>query len=248
MSNYTKGTDFASKDALSTGNPAKIVKGTEIDDELTAISGAIATKADTASPTFTGTPAAPTAASGTSSTQIATTAFAIGAAALVSPAGELKMWPTATAPTGFLICSGAAVSRTIYAALFAVIGTTFGAGDGSTTFNVPNFNNRMPIGAGDLYSVAATGGSKDAVVVSHTHSATVSDPTHAHSTAMGYTGAWGGGSYSGAAGNISGTHGGTTDATTAVATGVTVGISTTGSSGTGANLPPYLGVYFIIKT
>lgn len=55
MSNYSKITDFAAKDALSTGNPAKIVKGTEIDDELVAISGAIASKANTAGPTFTGT-------------------------------------------------------------------------------------------------------------------------------------------------------------------------------------------------
>jgi len=55
MSNYSKITDFAAKDSLSTGNPAKIVKGVEIDDELVAISGAVATKADTISPTFTGT-------------------------------------------------------------------------------------------------------------------------------------------------------------------------------------------------
>ena len=55
MSNYSKITDFAAKDSLSTGNPAKIVKGVEIDDELVAISGAIASKADTISETFTGT-------------------------------------------------------------------------------------------------------------------------------------------------------------------------------------------------
>lgn len=55
MSNYSKLTDFAAKDSLNTGNPSKIVKGTEIDDELTAISGAVASKADTANPTFTGT-------------------------------------------------------------------------------------------------------------------------------------------------------------------------------------------------
>lgn len=63
MTDYTKTTDFAAKDALSTGNAAKIVKGTEIDDELVAISGAIASKADKVSPTFT-TPALGTPASG----------------------------------------------------------------------------------------------------------------------------------------------------------------------------------------
>lgn len=75
MSNYSKTTDFASKDALASGNANKIVKGTEIDDEFSAIQTAIATKANTLSPTLTGTPLAPTAASGTNTTQIATTAF-----------------------------------------------------------------------------------------------------------------------------------------------------------------------------
>ena len=75
MSNYTKTTNFAVKDGYSTGNPSKVVKGTEIDDEFNAISSAIASKADTSSPTFTGTPLAPTASSGTNTTQLATTAF-----------------------------------------------------------------------------------------------------------------------------------------------------------------------------
>lgn len=60
MSNYTKITDFASKDALPSGNPAKIVKGEEIDDELVAIAVAVATKSNTSSPTFTGTVIIPT--------------------------------------------------------------------------------------------------------------------------------------------------------------------------------------------
>lgn len=75
MANYTKATDFAVKDGLLSGNPAKIIKGTEIDAEFNAISTAVGTKADLASPTFTGTPAAPTANAGTNTTQLATTAF-----------------------------------------------------------------------------------------------------------------------------------------------------------------------------
>lgn len=75
MSNYTKGTNFTVKDTLPTGNANKVVRGTEIDDELTAIASAISSKADSNSPTLTGTPLAPTAASGTNTTQIATTAF-----------------------------------------------------------------------------------------------------------------------------------------------------------------------------
>lgn len=75
MSNYTKATNFATKDTLASGNPSKIVKGTEIDTEFNAISSAIASKADLASPTFTGTPAAPTATTGSNTTQLANTAY-----------------------------------------------------------------------------------------------------------------------------------------------------------------------------
>jgi hypothetical protein len=75
MSDYVKSTNFATKDSLLTGDPLKVIKGTEIDDEFEALETSIATKADLASPTFTGVPKAPTAASGTNTTQLATTAF-----------------------------------------------------------------------------------------------------------------------------------------------------------------------------
>ena len=75
MANYLKATDFAAKDALLSGDPNKIVKGTEINDEFDAIQTAVNSKANLQSPTFTGAPAAPTAAAGTNTTQIATTAF-----------------------------------------------------------------------------------------------------------------------------------------------------------------------------
>ncbi len=74
MSNYVKATNFATKDGLPSGNPGKIIKGTEIDIEFNAIAAAISSKADTNSPTLTGTPLAPTAATVTNNTQIATTA------------------------------------------------------------------------------------------------------------------------------------------------------------------------------
>ncbi len=83
MSNYTKSTNFATKDALASGNPLKIVKGTEIDTEFNNIATAVATKADLASPTFTGTPTLPTGtvavtqSAGNNTTAIATTAFVI---------------------------------------------------------------------------------------------------------------------------------------------------------------------------
>ena len=79
MSNYSKTTDFAAKDSLSTGNANKIVKGTEINDEFAAIQTAVNTKADINSATLTGTPAAPTASASTNNTQISTTAYVTSA-------------------------------------------------------------------------------------------------------------------------------------------------------------------------
>lgn len=68
--------------------------------------------------------------------------------AVLIPAGSMIGWAGATAPTGWLTCDGSAISRTTYAALFAVCGTTFGAGDGTTTFNIPNLKNRALYGSG----------------------------------------------------------------------------------------------------
>ena len=151
------------------------------------------------------------------------------------PTGSIQMWPTASAPTGYLLCAGAAVSRTTYATLFALIGTTFGVGNGSTTFNVPNYTSRFPYGT----TVAATGGSADAVVVSHTHTATVTDPSHSHTLGNPNTLAGGGGAPR--------FDSGSTYSTNSAVTGITVANSTEGVSGTNANLPPYLGINFIIK-
>ena len=75
MANYNKATNFTAKDTLPTGNAGKIIKGTEIDNEFTAIASAITSKSDSNSPTFTGTPTAPTADVNASNTQLATTAF-----------------------------------------------------------------------------------------------------------------------------------------------------------------------------
>jgi len=75
MSDYSKSTNFTSKDTLPTGNAGKIVKGTELDTEFTAISSAIASKADISSPALLGTPTAPTATTGSNTTQLANTAY-----------------------------------------------------------------------------------------------------------------------------------------------------------------------------
>lgn len=78
-------------------------------------------------------------------------------------------------PQHYLLCNGQEVSRTDYAELFAIIGTTWGAGNGSTTFNVPNLQGRTTIGVGTndgtTYNLGSRDGSKDAVIVSHWHEA-----------------------------------------------------------------------------
>jgi microcystin-dependent protein len=165
--------------------------------------------------------------------------LATGAASI---SGEMKMWPTASAPSGYLLCNGAAVSRTTYAALFAVLGTAFGAGDGSTTFNVPDMRDRMPIGAGTTYSANSQGGSKDAIIVSHTHTAT--DSGHSHVQTV-YQAAANGGNIPVGFGNVGSN---VTGAYSTSSSTANISVSTTGSSATNANLPPYLGIYFIIKT
>ena len=75
MSNYVKLTDYAAKDALTTGNPLKLIKGTEINDDLNAVQTAVATKADLSSPDFLGNPTAPTQTTGNNTTRLANTAF-----------------------------------------------------------------------------------------------------------------------------------------------------------------------------
>ena len=199
----------------------------------------------TGTTTLIGTATAPTPTTGDNSTKIATTTFVQNSIANV-PSGSLLMWPTTSAPSGYLNCDGSAVSRSTYSALFSLFGTTFGSGDGSTTFNLPNYTNRMPYGT----TIGATGGSADAVVVSHTHTATstVTDPGHVHNTTRGN----GGGSnsdffsYAGSTGAQSTDSRGMFTQTTGIS--VATSNSTAGVSGTNANLPPYLGINFIIKT
>jgi hypothetical protein len=174
---------------------------------------------------LTGVPTAPTASAGTNTTQIATTAFVQAAATpLATIANTLY-------PVGSIYTS---TVNTNPASLFGV-GTwvAFGAG-------------RVLIGNGGGYSAGATGGSADAVVVSHTHTATVTDPGHTHNLSGFYSAAspgQGGGQDPGQ--RLSGS---ANNPTTTAFTGISVANSTTGVSGTGANLQPYVVVYMWNRT
>ncbi len=164
--------------------------------------------------------------------------------------GVIQMYGGSTAPSGWLLCDGSAVSRTTYSALFAVIGTTYGSGNGSTTFNLPDFKGRVPVGVGTGSATGATAhtlgqkaGNENAIV-----------PYHNHGPASGTYFATGSGTFSKAsnrAGTV--TSGGitniirTTDAGTISNPQNTTYAGTSGNA-TGANMMPYLGINYIICT
>jgi len=140
------------------------------------------------------------------------------ASAPAVPTGCILLWSgsTGSIPAGWLLCDG--------------------------TNGTPNLRNSFIVGAGDTYAVNATGGTADAVVVAHTHAATVTDPGHTH-TITASTGtidiSGGGGSAGSPAASTS---------TASAVTGISVTNASTGVSGTNANLPPYYALAYIIKT
>lgn len=145
-----------------------------------------------------------------------------------APVASIHAYGGSTAPTGWLICDGSAVSRTTYAALFAIIGTTYGAGNGSTTFNLPDLRGKIPVGRDsgqtEFDVLGETGGAK-----THTLS-TTEIPSHQHS--YGPTGS------SGAFGMV--------DSVSASSSG----LRQTGFTGGGAahnNLQPYQVINYIVK-
>lgn len=224
MSNYTQSTNFATKDALPTGDPLKIVKGTEINTEFNNISVAIATKADTTSPAFTGTPSAPTASAGTNSTQLATTAYTDAAITAVALAVKTALFPVGTIYT-------AVVSTNPGTLLGFGTWTAFGAGRVMVGFDSGNA----------LFDTAEeTGGSADAITVSHTHTATtaITDPGHVHGLSTGSNTS--AGAYVHEAAVFFGS-----DQTGSAVTGITAAttVLSTGSSGTNANYQPFITVY-----
>ena len=180
---------------------------------------------------------------------------------VLCPVGSIIMYGAAAAPTNWLLCDGSAVNRTTYADLFSAIGTTYGAGNGSSTFNVPNLQGVFPAGydGGSSYALAATGGATtDTPTLSGTNAGTTLTssqiPAHTHG---GVTTGWPSGSWTGGTGA---TQTAIDASGLSVASGsVNLSLENTGGGSshthtwTGTSsavdiLPPYLVVNYIIKT
>ena len=230
MSNYSKTTDFAAKDSLSTGNANKIVKGTEINDEFAAIQTAVNTKADINSATLTGTPAAPTASASTNNTQISTTAYVTSAITTAVAAAKAALFPVGT------IYTQAAVATNPGTLLGFGTWEAFGAGkvmvgidSGNAVFDTLN----------------ETGGVADSIIPAHTHTASsaVTDNGHFHSMShkIGLDGSFPQGSGSSTASDYN-----TNSATTGITVATTV--NSAGESATNKNLQPYIVVYMWKRT
>jgi len=197
-------------------------------NSVTQLNADVALRATIASPTFTGVPAAPTASAGTNTTQLATTAFvktAVDAAVAQIPpgipTGGIILWSGSVGaiPSGWALCNG--------------------------QNGTPDLRSRFVVGAGSAYNVNATGGTANAVVVSHTHS--VTDPGHAHQmsrvlTDLNVDARFDAVSLRATSDDAEYTNRNTESATT----GIT--INSTGQSGIDANLPPYYALAYIMKT
>ena len=117
--------------------------------------------------------------------------------------GIIVPWTDASIPSGFLECNGTAVSRSTYAALFAIIGTTYGSGDGSTTFNIPDLQDDTPIGKSPTKALASTGGantvSSTGNIGGSLANTTLSTPTIANHSHPSYQATFGAGGAGGIA-------------------------------------------------
>lgn len=167
--------------------------------------------------------------------------------------GEIKMWLAGAVPSGYLLLNGTDVSRTGFASLFALWGTTYGVGDGSTTFTLPDMRSRMPIGAGTFAALGTRDGLTEANrSLQHTHNAgtlgTASTGAHSHSIPAQGTSATNasgtGGGFSPQEVNYENhAHGGNTGSNGAHSHTVTGA-----TANSGATALPYFAVNYIVKT
>ena len=173
------------------------------------------------------------------------------------PTATIVPWSSASVPSGFLECNGTAVSRSTYSALFAIISTTYGAGDGSTTFNTPNLADNVPVGKSNNKSLASTGGANTVTVTAagnvggSTANATLSTSqlaSHSHSIPTTSQLNNPGGPYAITRGLTPGTA--LTSAVSGSGSGHSHNMSATftGDAANPSVLQPYLTLIYIIKT
>ena len=224
MSNYTKATNFASKDALPTGNALKTVSGTEIDDEFSSIQTSVATKANLSAPTFTGIPAAPTPATATNSTQIATTAFTqaaiVAGVAAKAPIDAPTFTGVPAAPTAAVGTNTTQLATTAFVqaatpTAATINGLAYPVGSVYTSVVATNPNSLLGVGTwaafgagrvlvginasdSDFNTVEEVGGAK-----TDSHTLSINEiPSHVH----GYTGVQGTGNPDGASDSVTAGH------------------------------------------
>ena len=164
------------------------------------------------------------------------------------PTATIVEWSSGSIPSGFLECTGAAVSRSTYSALFAIVGTTYGAGDGSSTFNLPDIQDKVVLGKSNNKALASTGGAATTTntgnVGGSTANATLTTsqlPSHSH-PAMAASGSFAGGSggsFGTGSGNSGNAGGGGTHSHN---------MSASFSGDATSVVQPYLAVIYIIKT
>jgi microcystin-dependent protein len=166
----------------------------------------------------------------------------------VIPVGVIQMWILSSTPAKWLRLNGQAVSRITYATLFALYGVTFGAGDGTTTFNLPDMRDLSPYGVGTLIAVAGqvTGTVNETLTTAQlpAHNHDVTDPGHAHLEQITNAAFKGG-----AAGANSSFQGATTNsAVRATTDSNTTGITTQNAGGNNShnNVHPVIGVHYIV--
>lgn len=241
MTDYARIFNFASKDALTTGDPGKLIKGSEVDQELDAVAAAIATKLNLPS-----SPVSGDVLTWNGSQWVASTAG-------LMPIGTILPFGGLTLPDQFLWADGSLISTTTYATLFARYSYTYG-GSGSN-FALPDMRGRTPFGLDNMNNSVGTGGGDAGRLTSgsaagidgDTLGSTGGDEEHALTSAEGPSHSHGAG---GGTAHVNNDAAGTQHATGAG--GLFLGISTnTALSGSGSahnNMPPALVTHFIVYT
>ena len=189
-------TNYASASVAAGGATAKATKGTVSNNSITVTPSVTKTAGYITAGTSSGTAVTVTASELVSGnkeitengTNIDVTNYATISVKVDSmPIGSISMFAGATAPTGYLLCQGQAVSRTTYADLFTVIGTTYGTGDGSTTFNLPNLQGRFALGKNSSHALASTGGAETVTLSTNE----IPAHTHGNKSLTGWAKMWG---------------------------------------------------------